>query len=133
MSTGTKSLLFFVGGIVTGVILTLAVLFFIALGSVSKTSSNDGVVLFEEPQQEISVKSFEIFQVLPDGSALATAQDYANLGMVVMFLAEKGVSYYDSQKINVPSDKRVLQIGTYRYETRNKIEKTVPIIKIVDK
>ena len=31
--------------------------------------------MFEKPQQEINVHSFEIMQVLPDGSALATVED----------------------------------------------------------
>ena len=56
------------------------------------------VVLFEKPQQEINVKSFEVMQVLPDGSALATVEDISNIGMVVLFLADEEVSYYDDQK-----------------------------------
>lgn len=37
-------------------------------------------------------------QVLPDGSALATVEDISNIGMVVLFLADEEVSYYDDQK-----------------------------------
>ncbi|MDM8209210.1 MULTISPECIES: hypothetical protein [Bacteroidaceae] len=71
-------------------------------------------------------------QVLPDGSALATVEDISNIGMVVLFLANKGISYYDDQKINVPIGKRVMQIGTYKYMTRSEMEKTVPIVEIMD-
>ena len=37
-------------------------------------------------------------QVLPDGSALATVEDISDIGMVVLFLANKGISYYDDKK-----------------------------------
>ena len=128
MTTRTKSILIYMGGIVTGIILTFVFFFLIAL-----SKSDKDIVLFENPQQEIKAKLFEVIQVLPDGSALATVEDRSNFGMVVMFLADKGASYYDDQKIEVPSDKRVIQIGTYKYTTRNEIEKTVPIIEISDR
>lgn len=115
MSTRTKSILIYVSGIVTGGILTFAFFFFVALGNENGTPSDDNVVLFEKPQQEINVKSFEVMQVLPDGSALATVEDISNIGMVVLFLADEGISYYDDQKINVLTGKRVMQIGTYKY------------------
>lgn len=133
MSTRTKSILIYVGGVVTGIILTFAFFFFVALGNANGTPSDNNVVLFEKPQQEINVKSFEVMQVLPDGSALATVEDISNIGMVVLFLADKGISYYDDQKINVPSGKCVMQIGTYKYTTRSEMEKTVPIVEIMDK
>lgn len=98
MSTRTKSILIYVGGIVTGIILTFAFFFFVALGNSNGTPSDKNVVLFEKPQQEINVKSFEVMQVLPDGSALATVEDISNIGMVVLFLANKGISYYDDKK-----------------------------------
>lgn len=133
MSTRTKSILIYVGGIITGVIFTFAFFFFVALGNANGTPSDDNVVLFEKPQQEIKVKSFKVLQVLPDGSALATVEDFSNMGMVVLFLANKSVSYYDDQKIDVPFGKRVMQIGTYKYMTRNELEKTVPIVEFMDK
>ncbi len=70
--------------------------------------------------------------MLPDGSALATVEDISNIGMVVLFLTDEGVSYYDDQKINVPTGKRVMQIGTYKYMTRSEMEKTVPIVQIME-
>ena len=132
MSTRTKSILIYVGGIVTGIILTFAFFFFVALGNSNGTPSDKNVVLFEKPQQEINVKSFEVMQVLPDGSALATVEDISNIGMVVLFLADEEVSYYDDQKINVPTGKRVMQIGTYKYVTRSEMEKTGPIVEMMD-
>jgi hypothetical protein len=97
MTTRTKSALIYVGGIITGVILTFVFFFVVALGN-TNNSSKDNIVMFDEPQQEIKAKSFEVMQVLSDGNALATVEDISNYGMVVMFLAEKGASYYDDQK-----------------------------------
>lgn len=134
MSTRTKSILIYVGGIVTGIILTFAFFFFVALGNANGTPPDENVVLFEKPQQEINVKSFKVMQVLLDGNALATVEDiFSDIrGMVVLFLADEGISYYDEQIINVPTGKRVMQIGTYKYITRSEMEKTVPIVEIME-
>lgn len=129
MNSRKKSFLIYLGGIITGIILTFAFFFFVALGN----TSDNNIVMFEKPQQEINVHSFEIMQVLPDGSALATVEDISNIGMIVLFLADKEISYYDNQKIDVPSDKRVMQVGTYKYISRSEMEKTVPIVEIMDK
>lgn len=132
MNTRTKSILIYVGGIVTGIIFTFAFLYFLASKNTNGGYS-DNIVLFEKPQQKINVKSFEIMQVFPNGNALATVEDFSNLGMVVLFLADNETPYYDDQKINVPTGKCVRQIGTYKYNTASDFEKTVPVIKIMDK
>lgn len=86
------------------------------------------MVCFEKPQQEIRAKEFKVIQVYPDGSALAIVDDLDNYGTVVALPAEEGSSYYDVQKIAVPKGKCARQIGTYRYVTRQNIEKTVPVV-----
>lgn len=131
MNTRTKSVLIYIGGIVTGIILTFVILLFVAKSN-SDNPSNDNMIIFEQPQQKIDAKSFEVLQVLPDGNALATVESNENFGMVVMLLANKNATYYDNQKIEVSTGKCARQIGTYRYMTRNNIEKTVPIIDIVN-
>lgn len=131
MNTRTKSVLIYIGGIVTGIILTFVILLFVAKSN-SDNPSNDNMIIFEQPQQIIDAKSFEVLQVLPDGNALATVESPENFGMIVMFRAKGNASYYDDQKIEIPTGKCARQIGTYRYMTRNNIEKTVPIIDIVN-
>lgn len=131
MNTRTKSVLIYIGGIVTGIILTFVILLFVAKSN-SDNPSNDNMIIFEQPQQKIDAKSFEVLQVLPDGNALATVESNENFGMIVMFRAKGNASYYDDQKIEIPTGKCARQIGTYRYMTRNNIEKTVPIIDIVN-
>lgn len=132
MTVRTKFIFTYLGGIITGFVLTFVFAFMVAIFGNSSPLGND-VVMFEKPQQEINAKSFEVMQVLPDGSALASVEDVYNFGMIVLFLADKGTSYYDDQKIDVPSGKKVVQVGTYKYVTRDEMKKTVPIVEILDK
>ena len=122
----------YVAGIVTGIVLLFVVGFFMEK-SQATSASNDDVVMFEKPRGIVPGKVFEVMQVLPDGSALATVDDFnsCNLGTVVLFVGDENTSYYDSQKINVPSGKVAKQIGTYSYMTRNDMYKTVPVVEIM--
>ncbi len=89
--------------------------------------------MFEKPRSIIPGKIFEVLQVLPDGSALATVGDFesGNYGTTVLFLGDESTSYYDRQKINVPSGKVAKQIGTYSYMARSEMYKTVPVVEIM--
>lgn len=134
MTTKVKFILTYVGGIVTGAILMVVFLFFVGKSQQGQANSvNRNVVMFEKPQQVITARTLKVMQVLPDGSALATVDFMEdNGGMVAMFLAKDGMSYYDDQKIIVPSDKCLRQIGTYSYESKMGM-KTVPVVEILDK
>lgn len=127
-----KFILTYVAGIVTGIVLIFAVGLLMAK-SVATSTSNKDVVMFEKPRGVVPGKVFEVMQVLPDGSALATVDDFEsdNTGTVVLFIGDESTSYYDSQKINVPKGKVVKQVGTYSYVARNDIYKTVPVVEIM--
>lgn len=101
--------------------------------SQATSASNDDIVMFEKPRGIVPGKVFEVMQVLPDGSALATVDDIGsgNLGTIVLFVGDEGTSYYDNQKINVPEGKVVKQVGTYSYMARNEMYKTVPVVEIM--
>lgn len=133
MTTRTKSILTFLGGLVTGVVLTLVSLILWEMAVNDSTSANDELTLFDQPIQELRATEFEVFQVLPDGAALANITDGENRWTVVLFLPSDGVAYYDDQRIHVPSGKRSVQIGTYRYVTNRDFVKTVPVVEIVDR
>ena len=81
----------------------------------------------------------KVFQVLEDGSALAKVEldfenpDDDNYGLIVLFLSDEISTYYDDQIISVPDGKCLRQVGTYRYMTRQNMEKTVPVVEIFDK
>lgn len=105
----------------------------------NEVSSENAVQMFDVPQQEVKADEFKVFQVLQDGSALASYDEviskdgYVDFGTVVLFPASDEVSYYDDQKIVLPPGKCFKQIGTYRYTTKDGTEKTVPAIDIFDK
>ena len=96
-------------------------------------SASDGIEIYDNPTRTIDIDAFKVMQVLPDGSALATSDDIDNMGVVVLFKANEDASYYDQQKITIPLGKCLKQIGTYRYTSRQDIEKTVPVVAIFDK
>lgn len=129
MSTRVKSILIYVGGIFTGIIIMCVLSLCVA-----KHNADGGLVIFEQPGQKIVVEKLRIIQVLSNESALATSTDLSvNYGTVFLLLPKDGVSYYDDQKITVPSGKFARQIGTYRYMSKNDVEKTVPVIDFYDK
>lgn len=132
MESKTKFILTYVAGIVTGCVL----LFVIGCIINAKNSSaeKEDIVMFDSPRNAVPGKSFKVVQVLPDGNALARIDNVYddNFGVVVLFLGDESTSYYDDQKIEIPKGKVAKQIGNYSYMTRMKIEKTVPVVKIMD-
>ena len=126
----------YVAGIVTGIICTCLFAFYV--GSRDK-ELDKGIELFDKPRQEIKAKEFNIMQVLPNGNALAQYNKLSlddstiRYGTVVLFLSSKEGSFYDDQKIKLQKGKLFRQIGTYRYQTTQGIEKTVPIVGVFDK
>ena len=67
-----KKVLIFIAGVVTGVVLMFAIAAFISSGDSSNgESSNNGMTFFEKEGDCISENSFEVFQVLDSGDALA--------------------------------------------------------------
>ncbi len=140
MSIRTKFILTYLGGIITGALVVFSLGFFIAISNnPNRVAENNDVQLFDNPKQEVIAKTFKVMQVLPDGSALATYESLSyeggslEYGTVVMFLANDDESFYDDQVISLPKGKCFRQIGTYRYNTRQNIEKTVPVLGIFDK
>lgn len=140
-----KKGLVFILGMVVGAILTIGILFLIAIAKNNadngKSSYYDpGISMFSEAGPIMPLKSFRIFQVLPNGSALAYSSEKSKVQYifeygdpVVLFIPQDNTAYYDNQVITVPVNKVVHQVGIYRYETNNEFVKTVPIIDFGDK
>lgn len=127
-----KKVLIFVAGVAAGVVLMI----FISVLITNGNSSNNGMTLFEKEGECISENSFEVFQVLDSGNALANESDPSfslPTGLTVLLLCEDGKSYYDDQIIRIPSGKCAKQIGIYKYPTKAGTEKTVPIVSIRNK
>lgn len=139
-----KNWIYFIRGIVVGIILSLV--FFYILGTYYTPESraeqpevqteNSNPKWFDSPGDEIKESSYQVMQVLEDNAALVKGKGDSNYiynGAIYLIVNRDGKFYYDEEIIDVPSGKVVKQCGIYRYETRQGIEKTVPLIMILDK
>ena len=114
-------------GVVTGIVLTFAVLFVIALVN-RNSGETDQIQYLEQPvsYENKSVTSFKVFQVL--GNA-ALANEISNKeykwyhGNTVMILGE---NFYSDQVVTIKNPQRV---GTYSYMNNGGMPMTVPVIK----
>ena len=128
----------FLGGVVTGIILT----FVFAFAITRCTNGNNGtpvlgVTDFEKPGQIINEKSVEVLQVISDNAALVKgegtriSEDFEPLydGPVYLLRNFDGKYYYDDEIIKLPKDKVFRQTGMYKYHSQLG-EKNVAIIEI---
>lgn len=118
--------------IVTGVILTILAV--VICAGINSKSVDSPVTMYEEPVPFSTASSFKVFQVF-DGGALANCNSEGvfgdvYIGMVVCIKADGKNTFYDDQIISVPDGKNAMQIGTFRYQTRNNVEKVVPLLVI---
>uniref|UniRef100_UPI003013AAC8 hypothetical protein n=1 Tax=Bacteroides acidifaciens TaxID=85831 RepID=UPI003013AAC8 len=96
----------------------------------------NGITLFEQEGDCVSNNSFEVFQVLDTGDALANEIEHGfsvATGVTVLFLNDGKNSYYDDQVIKIPSGKCAKQIGVFKYKSNAGLERTVPIVEIRNK
>ncbi len=97
----------------------------------------DGMSFFEETGDIVEFSSVKVFQALEDGKALAKCKgqkEYDWYGdPVVLLYNEEGIPYYDDQIVNASHGKCFKQVGIYRYSTNSGIDKTVPIVMLLDK
>lgn len=139
-----KQWVVFLGGAVTGAILTFVVLSIIANAQngrsdsiVEEAKSDNNITMFDAPGDIIEDDNVKVFQVIADDAALARAQedkyDDLYLGKVYLVVNNDGKYYYDDEILKVKEGKVFRQVGIYRYPTRNEDVKTVPIIMLMDK
>lgn len=139
-----KGLVFFLG-MISGVVLTFLIFLFIGLanrnnGTGDAVYSDPGISMFSEAGETMQLKSFQVFQVLSNGSALARSSEKSKVQYnfeygdpIVLLLPDEKSAFYDDQIIKVSANKVVRQVGTYRYETKMEFVKTVPVVAIFDK
>lgn len=134
-----KNVLLFVGGMATGAILLLVVLFFIARMTrpeYAPTNEDEKISLYEgfENGDIIQTNSFEVFQVLENNVALVNGyEDGLYIGPVYLLIGKEGTTFYDDQIVKVPKGCVVRMNGTFKYTTNSGMDKTVPQIMIMDK
>ena len=101
------------------------------ISSMNIISSEDG---YEAERNEdcMDMTRFKVLQVLEDNHALAfecNSGEYCSNNTVVLLTPQDGVDYYDDMIVFLPKQKCAVQDGVYKYETKNKSLKTVPIIR----
>ena len=122
----------FLGGVVTGVILTFLFAYFYAYGSNDGLS---GVTNFDQPGQVINESSVKVMQAVGDNAALVRGQDNDSyddwyLGSIYLLRNNEGKYYCDDEIIRRPAGKKFRQTGIYKYEAKSGDYKTVAIIEI---
>ena len=95
----------------------------------------NGMSFFESSGDIIEETSLKVFQTIGDGAALASCKDgYLSMytGLTVLLYNENRMPYYDEQIIDAPAGKCFKQVGVYRYRAKSGIDKTVPIVMLMD-
>lgn len=124
-----KKVLLFFGGFITGIIATVIVAYFISSANSPKDELTGLTMLSEKGECIKTEGEIEVFQVIKPNIALARTGDYSE-GIFVLLINNDGKTYYDEQKIKIPSKKCARQVGTYQYTTKIGIEKTIPAVVI---
>lgn len=122
----------FLGGVMTGIVLTFVFAFIYT--KASSNSTPDGVTNFEQVGEVIDEGSVKVFQVVGDNAALVCGRDDDSfsdlyLGPVYLLRNYDGKYYYDDEIVKKPKGKQFRQTGIYRYDTKMGY-KTVPIIEL---
>ena len=91
----------------------------------------------DEPVPFTEAKKFKILQVVFDDAALAKSEkkleftnDFIYADPVVLIVADQANTFYDDQIVKAPNDCKVMQVGTYKYES-GLGWRTVPVIRFV--
>ena len=127
-----KNWIYFIGGVVVGIILTTVTLYFVGTGmqQQQQQQEEDPIQYLETPVSYENKKetSFKVFQVLSRNAALAREEsdkyggDVMYYGNTVIILGE---NYYSDQVVTVKNPQRV---GTYSYTNKGGMPMTVPVI-----
>jgi hypothetical protein len=118
----------FFWGVLTGIVLTLAVLIVIALAK-SDSIVTDSIQYLDQPTSYENKKetSFKVFQVLGDAALASEASD--KIGGVILYNGKtvviKGKNFYDDQVVTIKNPQRV---GTFNYLNNGGNDMTVPVI-----
>ena len=121
-----KNVLIYLAGFISGIVFLIVISLFV--NDASADNGVEGLTVFEQPADVIPSYSFEVFQVVQNGNALAHMGERKSYGydsyggLVVLLLADENTHYYDDQIVNVPKGKCAMQIGTYKYETKEGIK-----------
>ena len=133
----------FVAGIVAGIILMIGIGYFLStrpLPGNKGVNGLPGLTMLNEGEKgsEINSKNIKVMQTLTPNTALTeTSEDLKHTsdmvlynGPVVLYIAPENERLYDDQVITIPDGKKLVQVGTYRYETKKGDMRTVAAVEI---
>ena len=130
-----KNIFIFIAGMITTVLIEFIIGFVIGVTDQSN-GGYPGLTLFEQEGACISpAKKIEIFQTLEPDIALAHTKKRLDSSLelddiLVLMLGDENTHFYDEQKITIPNGKCAKQVGTYQYNAKNGVMKTVPVVII---
>lgn len=126
-----KKILLFISGFVTGIVTTILIAVLISTAN-QPNDGFPGLTLFSEKGECITTSGeLEVMQVLASNAALAwTGGLFYSDRILILLINYDDKSYYDGQKIKIPSGKCARQIGTYQYTAKSEMVKTVPAVII---
>lgn len=101
----------------------------ISLPEKASSFEDNGLIIFPQKGKCFHTNQIRVFQAIRPGKALAMIGKLSD-PTIVLLLDENEKPYYDDEIIDLPKDKCAKQIGTYQYETAEKIIKTVPAVHI---
>lgn|GEM_PF-612552 len=143
----SKGLTFFLG-IVTGVLLTFGIctaIYYsknhgdegVEMTKEEKAKLPEGMTKLDEPIPFTEARNFKILQVVFNDAALANSEkkfqyshDSYYTDPVVLIVADQANTFYDDQIVKAPNDCKVMQVGTFKYES-GLGWRTVPVIRFV--
>lgn len=126
-----KKGLIFLGGAVTGVLLTFLFAFMFSSQKETSVKEDSGLTMFEQPGDVITEKSFKVIQALEQGAALADGEE--EYMTTFLLVNDEGKYYYDHEIVKVPSGKVARQVGIFKYTSGGGLDRTVPVVKFMDK
>ena len=125
----------FFSGLIVGVLGTLLVLYLLYSPNNQTSDSSSGglygLTIFPEKGECVPTGGgLEVLQVVKPNMALSYTDQGYDSRILVLLINYDGKSYYDDQKIKIPTGKCARQIGTYQYKTNMRIDKTVTAVVI---
>lgn len=104
-------------------------------------SRNSDIYYFDEPGEILTaehlgeneaVKNLKVFQVFEDGFALAMGDEWYSRDLIVLLCNGEERPYHDNQNVIASKGECFRQIGIYKYKSKDKMHRTVPVVMLMD-
>ena len=107
----------------------------IVIGSIGlHPSESFADIILAKKEKVLPLSKLKVFQVIDENGALVEEDsdsiEFDRHRQLYLLVTDGEELYYDRQKVKVPKGKVIKMIGTYQYENRMKIIRTVPAIRI---